>query len=234
MTDRFPAQLNVFYDVEQGSDEWHDLRRGMVTASTIGALLTEKTVQIANNATTRNKIVEIAAERITQRSLDPIWSRDIERGHLEEPYAREAYAEHKGVEVAEVGFMVRKIDGHLIGYSPDGIVHGDGLIEAKSRNQRIQIQHILDGEVPAANMAQLQTGLFVSGREWIDYLSFSNGMPMWVERVYPIRKWQTAIGEALIEAESRIAKVIADYGKAVEGMPVTEWVDHYEGLDLIL
>lgn len=32
--------LHVFNDVEQGTDAWHDLRRGIVTASTVGKLLT--------------------------------------------------------------------------------------------------------------------------------------------------------------------------------------------------
>jgi hypothetical protein len=39
--------------------------------------------------------------------------------------------------------------------------------------------------VPAENMAQLQAGLLVSGREWIDYISYCGGMPLWVKRVEP-------------------------------------------------
>jgi hypothetical protein len=34
-------------------------------------------------------------------------------------------------------------------------------------------------------MAQLQCGLLVSGREWIDYVSYCGGMPMYVKRVLP-------------------------------------------------
>jgi hypothetical protein len=32
--------LHVYEEVEQGSAQWHDLRRGVVTASTVGKLLT--------------------------------------------------------------------------------------------------------------------------------------------------------------------------------------------------
>src|SRR5690625_3529387 len=169
-------QLIVYDDVIQGEDEWHELRRGMITASTIGALITPKTVAVSKAQTGLTKLAEIAAERITARSEEPFTSRDIERGHFYEPYARDEYAKHKGVEVKEVGFITREVDGHTIGFSPDGLVQDDGLFETKSRKQRIQVQHILENKVPDENRAQLQTGLFVTGRDWIDFVSYSTGM----------------------------------------------------------
>lgn len=234
MTDRFPAELNYFYDVEQGSDEWHDLRRGMVTASTIGALITPKTVKVSTAQTGLSRLTEIAAERITDMSEEPITSKDIRRGHFYEPYARDEYAKHYKVDVAEVGFMVRDVAGLKIGYSPDGLIGDAGLIEIKSRKPRIQVQTILDDEVPADNMAQLQTGLFVSGREWIDYVSYSTGMPLYTKRVLPDPKWQAIIGDALKYAEETIAAVTADYHKRAADMPVTEYVEHIEDWELEL
>ncbi|NWN89212.1 MAG: YqaJ viral recombinase family protein [Micrococcaceae bacterium] len=222
------------YDCDQGSDEWHDLRRGMVTASTIGALITPKTKAVSTAQTGLTKLKEIAAERITARSEDPFTSRDIERGHFYEPIAREEYAKHKGVEVQEVGFIVRDVNGHKIGYSPDGLVTGDGLIEIKSRKQRIQVSHILDGVVPDENMAQLQTGLFVTGRGWIDYVSYSTGMPMMILRVLPDPAWQEAIGKALEYAEQKITEIIADYETRAAGMPATEYVEQVEDWELEL
>lgn len=232
--DRFPATRNWFHSVEQGSDEWHDLRRGMVTASTIGALITPKTLKVSTAQTGLTKLAEIAAERITARSEEPFWSRDTERGYFYEPYARDEYAKHQGVEVHEVGFMVRHLAGHQIGYSPDGLVNDDGLIEIKSRKQRIQVQHILAGEVPAENMAQLQTGLFVSGRNWIDYCSYSTGMPMMIIRVEPAPKWQQAIADALVYAEAKISEITQQYEDRIQSMPVTEYVEQIDDWDLEL
>lgn len=222
------------YDCDQGSDEWHDLRRGMVTASTIGALITPKTKAVSTAQTGLTKLKEIAAERITTRSEDPFTSRDIERGHFYEPIARDEYAKHKGVDVQEVGFMVRDVNGHKIGYSPDGLVTGDGLIEIKSRKQRIQVDHILKGVVPDENMAQLQTGLFVSDRGWIDYVSYSTGMPMMILRILPDPVWQEAIGEALAYAERKITEIIADYETRSAEMPATEYVEQVEDWELEL
>ena len=226
--------IEIYEDVEQGSDEWHELRRGMVTASTIGALITPKTIKVSTAQTGLTKLTEIAAERITERFEEPITSRDMERGHFYEPYARDEYAKHKGVEVREVGFMVREVDGHKIGYSPDGLISDDGLCEFKSRKQRVQVQHILAGEVPAENMAQLQTGLFVSQRDWIDYGSYSTGMPMMIIRVEPDPRWQKVIAEALVYAENKIAEIIKDYETRVADMPMTEYVEQVEDWELEL
>lgn len=227
-------QLIVYDDVIQGEDEWHELRRGMITASTIGALITPKTLKVSTAQTGLTKLAEIAAERITARSEEPFWSRDTERGHFYEPYARDEYAKHQGVEVHEVGFMVRHLAGYQIGYSPDGLVNDDGLIEVKSRKQRIQVQHILAGEVPAENMAQLQTGLFVSGRDWIDYCSYSTGMPMMIIRVEPDPKWQQAIADALVYAEAKISEITQQYEDRIQSMPATEYVEQIDDWDLEL
>lgn len=43
---------------------------------------------------------------------------------------------------------------------------------------------ILGGEVPKEHVAQCQGGLWVSEREWIDFISYWPGMPMFVKRMY--------------------------------------------------
>lgn len=220
--------LKIFEDLEQGTDEWHEVRRGIVTASVVGDLITPKTVSVANNGTSRSKVAELAAERITGHTESIGWSFDMERGHLDEPYARDAYAKYKGVDVTEVGFMTRTQDGYTIGYSPDGLIGDNGLIEIKSRKQQIQLDTILADEVPSENMAQLQTGLFVSGRDWCDYVSYSGGLPLYVTRIAPDPVWQKAIADAAKKVEEAIGKMIHDYTQAVEGLPMTERIDHFE------
>jgi len=226
--------LHIFKELEQGTDEWIAERCGILTASVLGQLITAKTLKIAANDTSRALIATLAAERITGHVelINP--TRDMERGTLDEPYAREVYNSHYA-EVEEIGFMVRKDDGwgFKLGYSPDGLVGDNGLIEIKSRNQKKQLQTILADEVPAENMAQLQTGLFVSGREWIDYNSYCGGMPMWTKRVEPDEKWFDAILTAASEAEELIQASIKTYEWAVEGLPATERIDHWAPLELI-
>ena len=215
--------ITTYPTLMQGTDEWFAARRGLVTASVIGKLLTA-TLKVANNDTSRGLALTLTAERITG-NIDPSFlSADMWRGVEDEPVARDLYAE-RYAPVEQLGFIVRDFGGYRIGYSPDGLVGDDGLIECKSRLQKIHLQTILDDRVPDENMAQLQCGLLVSGRAWIDYVSYCGGMPLWVKRVTPDLSWQAAILAAVEALEESAADMTARYHAAVEGLPITERVN---------
>lgn len=127
--------------------------------------------------------------------------------------------------------MTREIGGYKIGYSPDGLVGEDGLIEIKSRLQKKQLETVLDDCVPPENMAQIQCGLLVSGREWCDYVSYCGGMKLYVKRVYPIQEWQEAIKRALVAFEENAEDMISEYYERTASMPDTERVDHYADIE---
>lgn len=217
--------LTIFDQLEQGTDEWLEARRGIVTASTVGKLLTS-TGKVANNDTSRTLTEALAIERITGRIEYMRPSRDMERGTILEPFARDLYAEHYNP-VTEVGFMRLDGSGHALGYSPDGLIGDDGLLEIKSRAARIQVRTILDNRVPAANMAQLQAGLLVSGRAWIDYCSYSPGLPLYVKRVLPDAAWFAAISEAVDQFEDNASTLAENFRDATEGLPPTEYFDPF-------
>ena len=223
--------LKIYEELEQGTDEWLEARRGIVTASVIGQLITPSTLKVAKNATSRSKIAELAAERITGRVEDTPISWQMERGNEEEDRARELYEQHYGP-LEQVGFMVREVDGIPLGFSPDGLSGDDGVVEFKSRSPKIHVQHVISGKVPPENMAQVMTGLYVTRRSWCDYTSFSNGMAMWRTRVFPDSQWFTAIEEALHHAESAILQVISDYENSVVGAPVAEYIEPFEDMEI--
>jgi hypothetical protein len=258
------------YDVEQRSTEWDDLRRGVVTASTVGRLISispadplavdcpwckaeagspclsmaagrkepaaikiphtvrgEAAAELppvygpATGEVAKMLTASLVAERINGWG-DPVFqTHNMLRGVLDEPVARKVYSETWAT-VTQVGFIVRDDWGFEIGYSPDGLVGDDGLIEIKSRLSRLQLLSVLAGEVPVENMAQIQCGLLVSGRRWCDYISFSGGMAMWRKRIYPDPQWQGAIVGAVRTFEATAAQMIADYRAAVVGLPMTE------------
>ena len=218
-------ELHVYNDIEQGSDAWLALRCGIITASVVGQLITP-TLKTANNDTSRGLTMTLTAERITGHVEPAHPSRDMERGTLDEPYARAAYADHHAP-VTETGFMVRDFGDFKIGFSPDGLVGDDGLIEIKSRNQRIQLNTVLSDEVPAANMAQIQCGLLVSGRAWCDYVSYCGGMELWTKRVEPNQRWHEAILAAVEAFETNSLDITVKYLQSVEGLPTTERINHY-------
>lgn len=219
--------LTIHEDIEQGTQEWHDIRRGVVTASTVSKLLTP-TLKVADNDTSRGATATLVAERITGFTEETPMTSDMWRGVECEPFARDKYAESQSVTVREVGFMTREFDGFTIGYSPDGLVGDDGLIEIKCPRAKTHLNTILRDEVPSQYMAQLQTGLLVSGRKWIDFVSYCGGMPLYAKRVYPEIRWEAALKEAAATFEVNAAEMTARYEAAITGLPVTERINYNE------
>lgn len=212
-------------DVEQRSPEWYAARCGIVTASAVGKLITPKTVKVAANDESRGLIALLASERVTGFVEDTYTSHDMWRGIEAEPYARDLYSKHYAPAV-ECGFMRRDFGDYSIGYSPDGLVGDMGLIEIKAPRAKGHLTTIVSNDVPLYYMAQLQTALLVSGRKWIDYVSYTAGMPLWVKRIEPDPRWQTAILAAAEQAERDIRAVVATYEQAINGLPATERIDH--------
>lgn len=200
----------IVHDVEQGTDSWHEARNGLLTASEVKLILTP-TLKVANNDKTRTHVYELAAQRITGYTEPTYISDDMLRGHVDEVKARDAYSDHYEP-VEELGFITRDIGGVTIGYSPDGAgVMGNFGIECKSRMQKYQLQIITDNEIPKEHMLQLQTGLLVTGWDYIDYISWCGGMPMWVIRCEPDPVYQEAITEAAVEFEKQVQEKMFEY-----------------------
>jgi len=216
---------NVTYhkNVEQGSDEWFQLRLGVLTASEVKHLVTP-TLKAANNDKTRQHIYELAAQRIS-KFIEPTYVGDaMLRGHTDEFEAKIIY-NAEIAPVTEVGFLTNSKWGFTIGYSPDGLVGEDGLLECKSRIQKYQIQtiteHVHDDKnnsIPAEFVMQVQTGLLVSERKWIDFISYSGGLPMVVIRVYPDPEIQAAILSAAEVAETKIKERIQAYQDGLKAL----------------
>lgn len=205
--------------VVQGSEEWAALRCGLLTASEIDRILTPK-LKIADNVKTRAHLWELAAQRITQYVEPQYISDAMLRGHEDEILARALYSE-KYAEAHEVGFVTNDKWGFTLGASPDGLVGEDGIIEAKSRCQKYQVQTIVEewtgvASIPEEYWLQVQAQLLVTGRSWCDFLSYSGGLPMAVVRVEGDDATQQAIIEAASKFEARINEVINDFREAIE------------------
>lgn len=196
-------------EMVQGSEEWVKARRGIICASEMKHVLTPS-LKIADNDHTRSQCYELSAQRITDYTEPTYIGDEMTRGMVDEPIARQLYNENFNP-VTECGFITNDDHGFTIGYSPDGLVGDDGLIEVKGRRGKFTVQSIVDGEVPKDHMLQIQTGLLVTGRKWCDYLSFTGGMPLMPIRVYPDEAVHEAIIKACTAFEAKIATVINAY-----------------------
>ncbi|QHJ81427.1 MAG: hypothetical protein [Bacteriophage sp.] len=203
--------MTITYHPEmiQGSEEWVKIRQGLMTASEMKFVLTP-TLKIADNDNTRSHVYELAAQRITDYTEPTYLGDEMLRGTVDEPIARQLYHDNFSP-VTECGFITNDDHGFTVGYSPDGLVGDDGLIEVKGRRGKFTVQSIVDGEVPKEHMLQIQTGLLVTGRKWCDYLSFTGGMPLLPIRVYPDEAAHEAIIKACTAFETKIATVMNAY-----------------------
>lgn len=213
-------------NIKQGTPEWHDIRRGIITASVAGKLITP-TGKVANNETVRQLAYTLAAERITGRSEPHFQTHDMERGHIQEVFARDLYSANY-VAVEECGFIENDSLGFRIGYSPDGVTT-HGLIEIKSRIAKFQVSTIINGDVPEEYMAQLQFGLLVSERPFIDFIQYSNGMALFVKTVGPNDETQAVLKEAVTIFEQKVKAIVNFYNDKSRGLVVADYIEFADG-----
>ena len=217
--------LTIFESLEQGTPEWLEARAGILTASTIGQLITAKTIRPAMNDRSRGLCQTLIAERITGH-VEPVHpNRAMTRGTLLEPEARRIYAAQTGQDVDEVGFARLDTDTYTLGSSPDGLVGDDGGIEIKSPSAKVHVSTVLSGAIPDYNRAQVQAFLHVTGKAWCDFISYYPGEPLCIIRDYPDPRWQKAIESAAEQFEETARSAVTRYETATHGLPATEWWD---------
>jgi predicted phage-related endonuclease len=187
---------------EQNSPEWYAARTGVVTASSFSEVLTKGKGKEPSK-TRQTYMYKLAGERIRGESTDSFSNIYTDRGHEFEGVAKELYTEQTGNEIADCGFIL-----DIYGYSPDGLIGEDGLIEVKTKSAHIQIGVLLSGEIPKEHMAQIQGGLMVSGRKWCDFISYCQGLPIFIKRVERDEDYITNLRLELEKFETELQAVI--------------------------
>jgi predicted phage-related endonuclease len=216
----------------QGSDAWLAARCGRLTASEMRLILTP-TLKVANNDKTRAHVFELAFQRLTN-FVEPQYVSDaMLRGQEDEIYARHEYSQHFAP-VETTGFVTNDKWGFTLGYSPDGLVGDDGLIECKSRCGKYHVQTVAENAVPDEYMMQLQTALLVSERKWIDFISYCGGLPMFVKRVEPDPAFHDAIVAAATAFEEKLAATMQEYRSTLASMPKLIPTERRETHELII
>jgi hypothetical protein len=173
--------MQIITNVEQGTQEWLNLRLGIATASEFECLMVNGKGEGGFGVGAFTYMDTLIGERITGEAADPFsGNRHTERGHELEAVARNLYREQCEVETSDCGIILN----HGAGYSPDSLVGANGLAEVKTKLPKFQVGVILQNEVPKDHIAQCQGGLWLSEREWIDFVSFWPGMPLFIKRMY--------------------------------------------------
>ncbi len=156
--------------IEQGTDEWKRLRLGKLTASRFKDVLAKGRGN-APSKTRESYMMQLVSEILTGEPQDSFTNKSMEWGNETEPQACAMYELRNDVQVEHVAFIEPELEAGY-GVSPDGLIEGDGLLEIKCPNTTTQIQRVLKGEFPKEYLAQVQGQLWVSSREWCDFVSF--------------------------------------------------------------
>lgn len=139
--------MRIIKEMEQGSDEWHQLRLGKVTASKMSDVLS-KGRGTAPSKSAETYMMELLAERLTGEAK-PFFENDAMRWGTEtEPQARFMYELKSGNTVEEVAFIELN---EFVGVSPDGLVGDDGMIEIKCPTTITQIKRALTDDYSKEN-----------------------------------------------------------------------------------
>lgn len=198
--------MPIYYpQLEQGTPDWHALRN-RPTASRFGDLVTPAGKP---SASAIGYIAELLAAYYGNHK--PFFVTDaMQNGTDREPAARDLYEIITGNTVEQVGFVIARDEPFAPGCSPDGLVGDDGGIEIKSPEPWTHMQTIIEGKMPSKYIAQTQGFLFVTGRQWVDFVSYCPLYPaqhqIFIERQYRDEKYIAALDAATARAQELLIK----------------------------
>lgn len=187
-------------DCEQGTPEWLEARLGLPTASRFSDILAK-----GEGKMRARYLRDLAADIIRgYPEPDTFSNAYMERGHEQEGEARSLYA-FTYAPVTRVGFM----RNGRVGASPDSLVGADGGLEIKTALGHIQIERLQRGTCPTEHVAQVQGNLWISGRQWWHFMSYSRDMPPLVVRVERDEAYIAQLAKAVDAFNEELDAIVA-------------------------
>ncbi|MDB5822224.1 MAG: exonuclease [Herminiimonas sp.] len=172
----------IFHDHDQGSDLWLASRAGVITASRFKDAR-DRTAKGLPSSKCSGYAAQVALERIAGRPIDRFFETwQMREGKEQEEFARIAYENRTGHLVEEVGFITT--DDSIYGYSPDGLIAGDGLVEIKTVLSGDVALRVCGHQDLSGYLDQCIGGLWLTGRKWIDLV-------IWCPALAPVGKQMT-------------------------------------------
>ena len=166
--------MNIIH-CDQLSDEWYTARLGKLTASHFADVLSAGSGR-------ETYMMRLLAERMTGQRYMGYSDKNMEWGIETEPQARDYYEWVTDEKVEQVGIIF----ADEVGASPDGLVGDKGLLEIKCPLTTTHLGYIIKNKFPVKYKPQVQGQLLITGRQWVDFVSFDPRylkQPFWCIRV---------------------------------------------------
>lgn len=199
-----------FLDIEQGSDEWRDARRGRATASRVSDIIA-KAKSGGFRASRENYMAELICERLTGKTAETFQSASMRRGSEIEAEARALYAMMIDEPVRKIGFVLHA-RMPMAGASPDGYVGEDGEVQFKVPDSATHIATLLGAAVDGGYQTQMQWGLACSGRQWCDWVSYDPRLPPEMQ-FFKTRFYRDP--RRVVELEQEVEAFLAEVGSRI-------------------
>lgn len=163
---------------EQGTPEWLKSRLGCPSGSGFDKLITA-----AGKPSTQAEgyINQLIAEILTGETTYVHVNEAMRLGVEREPMAREFYELMSGNNVNETGFCLH--DTLQCGVSPDGLIGEDGGLEIKCPQPSTHVAYRRAGILPTKYKQQVMGCMWITDRQWWDFMSYHESMPALIVRV---------------------------------------------------
>jgi len=176
MIDHF--KITVHEQLEQGSEEWHQLKAGRISSTSVGGIFTKGKDKWGLGAGLLTQLDRVTAEIKTGESQSSDYTNsNMERGKIMEQEAIREYEIETFRVVKSIGFVAM---GKYFGDSPDGWVGEDGCIEAKSPTAKVHQKYLRLSKDPKWKTeyhTQIKWHMFVGKKKWCDFISFNPDFP---------------------------------------------------------
>lgn len=210
----------IEYLNEQGSDEWIDARRGVMTRS-VAKIARERTKKGEFTAASRLLAQDIAREQLGGISSRKYQSYQMRLGQEEESNAFAEY-ENQRFEFPKQTGLITTID-RLYGCSPDGLVGSDGGIEIKTMVSSDSLfSYWATGDVSEFK-DQCLMAMWLLNRQWWDVCLWAYDMPEKL-KIVRIERHEPEI-ETLIEDLDRFMQLVNQYKKMINSASI----DYHNG-----
>lgn len=181
------------YNFEQRSEEWHKIRLGKITGTSLKDLMGNSWLSLVD---------KVVSEIVTGYTEEVYVNDKMQWGIDNEPLAVLEYERTNFCDTFECGFCVSD-KYHFLGLSPDRWVGSNGALEIKCPSPKTHFKYIRQDKYPSEYKWQGVDYFIVNeDLEWLDFMSYdprTECYPSWIKRFE-----KDYFSKDIIEAEKKL------------------------------